>query len=177
MTIYPVRDGGYSFVEMPTGKTKYALSNAPAETSLEQLMHASTLRWPIEQCFREDKQQLGMNEYESRSWTGWHRHMLFVFMAQLFLLKLRKRLKKNSGPKPCTSSMPDCGYTRAEVYDTEEVSGKIVLPYVEKPSGVSLSSKYNTRANGEGRNPLGLLNRTHYRIITAARKAPFDLRS
>ena len=158
------------------GKTKYALSNAPAETSLEQLMHASTLRWPIEQCFREDKQQLGMNEYESRSWTGWHRHMLFVFMAQLFLLKLRKRLKKNSGPKPCTSSMPDCGYTRAEVYDTEEVSGKIILPYLEKPSGVSLSSKYNTRANGEGRNPLGLLNRTHYRIITAARKAPFDLR-
>ena len=158
------------------GKTKYALSNAPAETSLEQLMYASKLRWPIEQCFREDKQQLGMNEYESRSWTGWHRHMLFVFVAQLFLLKLRKKLKKNSGPKPCTSSKPDCGHTRAEVYDTEEVSGKIVVPYVEKPSGVSLSSKYNTQANGEGKNPTELLNRIHYRRITAARKALFDLR-
>jgi len=76
------------------GAMKYALSNAPAQIPLERLVEASRLRWPIEQCFQEGKQQLGMNEYEHRSWVGWHRHMLFVFMAQLFLLKMRHRFKK-----------------------------------------------------------------------------------
>ena len=130
------------------GKMKYALSNAPAETLLDQLIHASTLRWPIEQCFQEDKQQLGMNEYEHRSWAGWHRHMLFVFMAQLFLLKLRHRLKKNSGSNPCASPRSPCRYTRTGVSDTEEVSGKVVVPYVEKPCGISLSSKNKTPQAG-----------------------------
>ena len=130
------------------GKMKYALSNAPAETSLEQLIHASTQRWPIEQCFQEDKQQLGMNEYEHRSWAGWHRHMLFVFMAQLFLLKLRGRFKKNSSSDPCASPESSCGYTRTGVPDTEKVTGKVVVPYMEKPCGVSQSSKNNTPPNG-----------------------------
>ncbi len=76
------------------GAMKYALSNAPAQIPLDRLVEASRLRWPIEQCFQEGKQQLGMNEYEHRSWAGWHRHMLFVFMAQLFLLKMRHWFKK-----------------------------------------------------------------------------------
>jgi len=78
------------------GVVKYALSNAPAGIALEQLIEASRLSRPIEQCFQEGKQQLGMNEYEHRSWAGWRRHMLFVFMAQLFLLELRHRLKKKA---------------------------------------------------------------------------------
>jgi SRSO17 transposase len=54
------------------------------------------MRWPIEQCFKEGKDQLGMDKYEHRSWPAWHRHMLYVFLAQHFLLRLRLRFKKNS---------------------------------------------------------------------------------
>lgn len=78
------------------GQIKYAISNAPADMPFEQLCRASTMRWPIEQCFKEGKDQLGMDKYEHRSWPAWHRHMLFVFLAQHFLLKLRLRFKKNS---------------------------------------------------------------------------------
>jgi SRSO17 transposase len=80
----------------PDGELKYAFSNAPKETPFEELVRASIMRWPIEQCFQEGKEQLGMDHYEHRSWTGWHRHMLFVFMAQLFVWKMRDRYKKNS---------------------------------------------------------------------------------
>jgi len=76
------------------GKMKYALSNAPKDTPLQEMIKASTLRWPIEQCFEEGKDNLGMDHYEHRSWPGWHRHMLFVFMAQLFILRLRYKFKK-----------------------------------------------------------------------------------
>lgn len=80
------------------GKIKYSLSNAPADIPLEQLDRAALMRWPIEQCFEECKSCLGMDHYETRSWVAWHRHMLFVFMAQLFLLEVRTMFKKNSCP-------------------------------------------------------------------------------
>jgi SRSO17 transposase len=78
----------------PDGELKYALSNAPKDIPFEELVRASTLRWPIEQCFQEGKEELGMDHYEHRSWIGWHRHMLFVFMAQLFVWRMRDRYKK-----------------------------------------------------------------------------------
>lgn len=78
------------------GKIKYSLSNAPADIPLEGLNSAALMRWPIEQCFEECKSNLGMDHYEIRSYTGWHKHMLFVFLAHLFLLEVRLMFKKNT---------------------------------------------------------------------------------
>jgi len=55
---------------------------------------AAFARWPIERCFQEDKSELGLDHYEHRSWTAWHRHMRLVFLAQLFLLRLQRKFKK-----------------------------------------------------------------------------------
>ena len=76
------------------GQLKYALSNAPADIPFSELCTASTMRWPIEQCFKEGKGQIGMDHYEHRSWPAWHRHMIYVFLALHFLLRLRIRFKK-----------------------------------------------------------------------------------
>ena len=46
-------------------------------------------RWPIEECFQFAKDQLGLGDYEVRSWTGWHRHTALVLAAQAFLSVLR----------------------------------------------------------------------------------------
>jgi len=106
LRVIPSRDGlpgeeCWLFIrKYPDGEMKYALSNAPKSISFRKLTRAATLRWPIEQCFQEGKEQLGMDHYEHRSWPGWHRHMLFVFLAQLFLLRLRDRFKKKSNVDP-----------------------------------------------------------------------------
>ena len=42
-------------------KIKYALSNAPQETPLRQLVRVSGARWPIERCFQENKSELGLD--------------------------------------------------------------------------------------------------------------------
>jgi SRSO17 transposase len=84
-------------------KVSYFLSNAPKETPFEEMCHVCTMRWPIEQCFEEGKSELGMDHYEHRSWQAWHRHMIFVFIAQLFLLRVRYRFKKNSGSDAVSS--------------------------------------------------------------------------
>lgn len=77
------------------GRIKYSLCNAPADTPMETLNKVATMRWPIEQCFEECKSYLGMDHCEARSWTSWYRHMLFVFIAHLFLQEIRFRFKKN----------------------------------------------------------------------------------
>ena len=78
------------------GRTKYAFSNAPADMELKELDRAALMRWPIEQCFEECKSYLGMKDYETRSWIAWHRHMLYVFIAHLFVTELRLKFKKNT---------------------------------------------------------------------------------
>ena len=78
------------------GQIKYALSNAPQPTPMRELVRVSGARWPIERCFEENKSELGLDHYEHRSWTAWHRHMRLVFLAQLFLLRLQTKFKKNS---------------------------------------------------------------------------------
>jgi SRSO17 transposase len=79
-------------------KIKYALSNAPQETPMRELVRVSGARWPIERCFQENKSDLGLDHYEHRSWTAWHRHMRLVFLAQLFLLRLQIKFKKKPPP-------------------------------------------------------------------------------
>jgi len=92
----PGRESWLYIRKFTDGKIKYSLCNAPVDTPFETLNRVSLLRWPIEQCFEECKSELGMDHYEIRSYLGWHRHMLFVFLAQLFLLEIRLMFKKNT---------------------------------------------------------------------------------
>ena len=76
------------------GTIKYFLSNLPPDTDFSLLDKLATSRWSIEQCFQECKSYLGMAHYETRSYQAWHRHMLFVMIAHLFVTILRDFLKK-----------------------------------------------------------------------------------
>jgi len=90
----------------PDGQLKYALSNAAEEIPMTSLIRISIARWPIERCFQEGKSELGLDHYEHRSWPAWHRHMRLVFLAQLFLLRLRGRYKKSPGPDALADPTP-----------------------------------------------------------------------
>lgn len=73
----------------PTDPTDlhYFLSNAPADIPFEELVYVSSMRWPIEIIFEQAKQLLGLNEYETRTWFGWHHHMAHVILAFGFLAR------------------------------------------------------------------------------------------
>lgn len=70
-------------------QVKYYLSNAPADLPVAQLVRLSGMRWPIETIFEESKGEIGFDHYETRSWPGWHHHMLLSFLAHHFLVRLR----------------------------------------------------------------------------------------
>jgi SRSO17 transposase len=70
----------------------YYLSNAPADTEIETLIHVASSRYRIEQCFEEAKGETGLDEYEVRYWQSWHRHITLSMMAHAFLSYLRKQV-------------------------------------------------------------------------------------
>ncbi len=123
------------------GQIKYAFSNAPADTPLAALCRAATLRWPIEQCFQDGKSQVGMDHYEHRSWPAWHRHMLYVFLALHFLLRLRLRFKKNTGLDAAASAPPRGGGVAVPHLDARACVGPRALPYEAKSHCVSLAQE------------------------------------
>ena len=54
---------------------RYYLSNAAEDTPLETLAYVGGSRWPIETEFETEKGDVGLDEYETRSWSGWHHHI------------------------------------------------------------------------------------------------------
>lgn len=79
---------------------KIFLSNAPADTTRDELVRVSGMRWPIETCFRQAKGSLGMDQYQARTWRGWHHHMTMVILAHHFLVRLRLKHKKRHRRSP-----------------------------------------------------------------------------
>jgi len=99
----------------PDNQIKYALSNAPQSVPMRELVRVSRARWPIERCFQENKSELGMDHYEHRSWPAWHRHMRLVFLAQLFLVRLKIKYKKSPGADAAPStSTPATVFARSD---------------------------------------------------------------
>jgi SRSO17 transposase len=79
--------------DVASGELKYFVSNAAAETPLATFVWLSGMRWPVERCFEDGKQELGLGDYQLRSWTGWHHHMTLCILAHFFLVRLQIRLK------------------------------------------------------------------------------------
>lgn len=74
------------------GELKFFVSNASPGVPLEWLLYVAYARWPIEQCFREEKDELGFDHFEVRGWQSIHRHMYLSQVSHLFLNKMRRRL-------------------------------------------------------------------------------------
>jgi SRSO17 transposase len=74
-----------------SGERKYYLSNLPRRTRLRRLAATVKARWSCEQAHQQLKQELGLGDFEGRSWTGLHRHALMTCIAFAYLQ--HRRLK------------------------------------------------------------------------------------
>jgi SRSO17 transposase len=79
---------------------KYYFCNLPQKTSLKKLVRTVRSRWPVEQSYRELKQELGLDHFEGRSWRGWHHHLTLVFLAYAFLVSVRRK-KRGASTTRC----------------------------------------------------------------------------
>lgn len=81
-----------------TGELKYFLSNrVPGERNpvtnewitLRWMLRVAFGRWSIESCFREGKEELGLDHYEVRGWRCVHRHFYVTQLSHLFCGRMR----------------------------------------------------------------------------------------
>jgi len=79
-----------------TGELKTYLSNAPTHIDFQTLVKLSGMRWPIETCFQESKQHLGMGDFQVRSWRGWHHHMTLCILAHFFLVLIQLNFRSKA---------------------------------------------------------------------------------
>ena len=77
---------------------RYYLSNAPQDTPLETLAYVGGSRWRIETEFETEKGDVGLDEYEARSWAGWHHHIAMCLLGGAFLLGLQQDWGEKDAP-------------------------------------------------------------------------------
>lgn len=75
---------------------------APRGTPVETLVRVAGSRWAIEECFEQAKQETGLDEYEVRSWHGWHRHVTLAMLAHATLAVVRAQGAASAPKKTAT---------------------------------------------------------------------------
>lgn len=92
-----------------TGEVKYFLSNrVPGEKnpvtgkniSIRGLLRVAFGRWSVERCFRESKEELGMDHYEVRGWRCLHRHFYVTQLSHLFCARVRQEYDEATPDSP-----------------------------------------------------------------------------
>jgi DDE superfamily endonuclease len=81
-----------------TGELKYFVSNrVPGRRdrgrriTLRWLLCVAFQRWSVESCFRQAKEELGLDHYEVRGWRCVHRHFYLTQLSHLFCARIRQK--------------------------------------------------------------------------------------
>lgn len=96
-------------IEWPSGDLepcKFWFSTLPPQAGLRRLVRLAKIRWRVEQNYQQQKQELGLDHYEGRGFTGWQHHVTMNMIAYGFLVLETLRNKKNYWVDPAEDS-PD----------------------------------------------------------------------
>ena len=93
-----------------TDEVAFYLVHCPADTPMQEVVRAAGARWTIDDAFKLAKGQVGLDQYEVRSWRGWHRHVTLALLALAVLTvgarRARKGGRRRSAAAPSTSRSP-----------------------------------------------------------------------
>ncbi|MDK1039735.1 MAG: hypothetical protein QGD91_12660, partial [Actinomycetota bacterium] len=87
-------------------EVKYFISDRlvdAGDISLKWMMWVAFARWPIEECFKRAKNELGMDHFEVRNYTSLKRHLLVTAVSHLFLVKVHQKWR---GEKSTPDGLP-----------------------------------------------------------------------
>ena len=96
---------GWLFAERPLrghkGDQKFYFAWGLDPLGLEELIELAHIRWVVERFYQDAKGELGLDDYEGRLWSGFHRHVALVMLAHSFLT-----LRQTYGPELLERSPP-----------------------------------------------------------------------
>ena len=108
------------------GERKHYLSNLPADATLKALAASVKARWICEQAHQQMKEELGLEHFEGRSWSGLHRHALMTMIAYAVLQSCRldeavggkKNLRSSATADPASHTKSDSRAARSATAGT-----------------------------------------------------------
>ena len=111
-------------------------------------------RWRIETEFETEKGDVGLDEYETRSWAGWQHHIAMCFLGGAFLLSLQQAWGKKDAPGQQAAGVP--GGARDAAPGAVRAGGVAAVAgggAVAQPSGQPLSRQTPRRPPGVSEHP------------------------
>jgi SRSO17 transposase len=94
---------------------KFFVSNAPPETEVQTLLLVAFSRWRVERCFEDQKQEVGLDQWEGRRWLGLKRHLIITSVSYLFLARIREKFREKKSGAYGMPGAYRCGVARAEL--------------------------------------------------------------
>src|SRR5216683_1686368 len=66
---------------------------APATTTLAEVVRVTGSRWKIEEGYEQAKGEVGLDQYEVRTWRAWYRYMTLALLAYAALVVMRAQAR------------------------------------------------------------------------------------
>jgi SRSO17 transposase len=108
---------------------KYSLCNEQAgQSSWCDLLYMQMQRFWVEQSLKDAKSELGMSEYQVRTWRAWHHHITLTMLALLFMLQQKLSHQEESPLLSCS----DIRFILAHTLPQKVVSKADVLDMIEQ---------------------------------------------
>ena len=74
---------------------RFFLAYGPEATSEAELLRVCGVRWQIEECFAQAKGEVGLDQYEVRTWDAWHRFVTLCLLAHAGLVVMRRAANRH----------------------------------------------------------------------------------
>jgi SRSO17 transposase len=72
----------------------YFIACGPEVTTRTELLQVCAERWQIEECFAQAKGEVGLDQYEVRTWPAWHRFVSLCLLAHAYLVVMRRAAQR-----------------------------------------------------------------------------------
>jgi hypothetical protein len=122
---------------------------------LPELVRVAGIRWSIEEGFQAAKGQVGLDHYQVRNWTAWHRHITLAMLALAFLAVAA------NDPRPSRPAHPNLPARSREPIDLTAPEVRRLVGALFGPPTTSLSMLL--RWSGWRRSHQASARRSHYR--------------
>ncbi len=129
--------------ETDGSEIKYSLCyNVVGKMTLELALFRQMQRYWIERAFQNVKEQLGLHQYQVRSWKAWYHHIALTLMALHFMLQIQK---ENQDEIPLLS-VPDIKLVFAKkllnkLNSDDGISNALTLRHFKRQADIDRFSK------------------------------------
>ncbi|MFB7356111.1 IS701 family transposase [Streptomyces gardneri] len=121
-----------------TRELTFYLCWSPTAAPLAELVRVAGSRWSVEECFQAAKGQVGLDHYQVRNWTSWHRHVTLAMLALAFLATVAADAAPDQpadphhhtrGSNPISLTVPEIRHLFTAVFNPPVVSPARLLQW------------------------------------------------